>query len=103
MSITCVSILNQSFTNIFSLIEINIFINSGFEILKNDAHDGEWIKYPKTQHPKFGYKVTLACLVAKLYSKNNIQAQGIFHLVEMYWITNSDGTLYTHLNVSWVS
>ena len=23
------------------------------EILKNDAHDGEWIKYPKSEHPKF--------------------------------------------------
>ena len=71
--------------------------------MKNDAYDGEWIKYPKLEHLKFGHKVTSACLVAKLYSKNNIQAQGIFHLVEMYWITNSDGTLYTHLNVSWVS
>ena len=40
-----------------------------FEILKNDAYDGEWIKYLKTEHPKFGHKVTLACLVAKLHSK----------------------------------
>ena len=65
--------------------------------------NGEWIKYPKTEHPKFGHKVTSTCLVAKLHSKNNIQAQGIFHPAEMYWITNSDGTLQTHLDVSWVS
>ena len=54
------------------------------EILKNDAHDGEWIKYPKTEHPKFSHKVTSACLVAKLHYKNNIRAQGIFHPAEMY-------------------
>ena len=71
-----------------------------FEILKNDAYDGEWIKYPKTEHPKFGQKVTSACLVAKLNSKNNIRAQGIFHPIEMYWVTNSDGPLHTHLDVS---
>ena len=71
--------------------------------MKNDAHDGEWIKYPKTEHPKFGHKVTLACLVAKLNSKNNIRAQGIFHLAEMYWVTNSIGSLHTYLDVSWVS
>ena len=70
------------------------------EILKNDAHDGEWIKYPKIEHPKFGHKVTSAYLVAKLHSKNNIRAQEIFHPVEMYWVTNSDGTLHTHLDVS---
>ena len=42
-------------------------------------------------------------MVAKLHSKNNIRAQEIFHPVEMYWVTNSDGTLHTHLDVSWVS
>ena len=71
--------------------------------MKNDAHDGEWIKYPKTKHPKFGHKDTSACLVAKLHSKNNIRAQGIFHPAKMYWVTNSDRTLHTHLDVSWVS
>ena len=55
------------------------------------------------EHPKFGHKVTSACLVAKLHSKNNIRAQGIFHPAEMFWVTNSDGTLYTYLDVSWVS
>ena len=32
-----------------------------------------------------------------------IWAQGMFHPTEMYWVTNSDGTLHTHLDVSWVS
>ena len=71
--------------------------------MKNDAHNGEWIRYPKTEYPKFGHKVTSACLVAKFNSKNNIRAQGILHPTEMYWITNSDGSLHTHLDVSWVS
>ena len=73
------------------------------EILKNDAHDGEWVKYHKIEHPRFGHKVTSACLVTKLHSKNNIRAQGIFHPAEMYQVTNSDGTLHTHLDVSGVS
>ena len=67
------------------------------------SHDGEWIKYHKTEHPRFGHKATSACLVAKLHSKNNIRAQGIFHPAEMYWVTNSDGTFPPHLDVSWVS
>ena len=28
------------------------------EILKNDAHEGEWIQYPKVEHPRFGCKIT---------------------------------------------
>ena len=39
----------------------------------------------------------------KIVSKNNIQAQGIFHPAEMYWVTNLDGTLHTHSDVSWIS
>ena len=58
------------------------------KILKNDAHDGECIKYHKIKHPIFGHKVTSACLVAKLHSKNNIQAQGIFHLCDALIPTN---------------
>ena len=71
--------------------------------MKNDAHNSEWVKYHKIEHPRFGHKVTSTCLVAKLHFKNNIRAQGIFHPAEMYWVTNSDGTLHTHLDVSWVS
>ena len=26
------------------------------EILKNDAHNSEWVKFHKTEHPRFGYK-----------------------------------------------
>ena len=29
-----------------------------FELLKNDAHEGEWIDYPKVEHPRFGCKIT---------------------------------------------
>ena len=71
--------------------------------LKNDAHGGEWIKYPTIVHPRFGHKVTSACLVAKLNSKNDIRAEGIFHPTKMHWVTNLDVTLHTHWDVSWVS
>ena len=73
------------------------------EILKNDAHEGEWIKYPKVEHPRFGCKITSAYLVAKLNSKNDIRAEGIFHTAEIHWVTNLDGTLHTHMDTSWVS
>ena len=72
-------------------------------IRKNSKEVAEWVKYHKIEHPRFGHKVTSACLVVKLHSKNNIRAQGIFHHTEMYWVTNSDGSLHTHLDVSWVS
>ena len=71
--------------------------------LKNDAHGGEWIKYPIILHPRFGHKVTSTCLVAKLNSKNDICAEGIFHPTKMHWVTNLDVTLHTHWDVSWVS
>ena len=49
-----------------------------FELLKNDAHEGEWIDYPKVEHPRFGCKITSACLVAKLNSKNDAR-------IEKFW------------------
>ena len=55
-----------------------------FEILKNGAHDGEWIKYPTTEHLRFGHKVTSACLIAKLNSKNDVRAEGVFHPTKMH-------------------
>ena len=55
-----------------------------FEILKNDAHNGDWKKYPITVHPRFGHKTTTGCLIAKLNSKNDIQAEEIFHPLEMH-------------------
>ena len=55
-----------------------------FEILKNDAHNGDWKKYPITVHPRFGHKTTTGCLIAKLNSKNDIQAEEIFHPLEIH-------------------
>ena len=43
-----------------------------FEILKNDAYNGDWKKYPLIVHPRFGHKITIGCLIAKLNSKNDI-------------------------------
>ena len=42
-------------------------------------------------------------MVAKLNSKNDICAKGIFHPAETHWVTNPDGTLHTHMDTSWVS
>ena len=79
------------------------FCKFWFEILKNDAHEGEWIKYPTTEHPRFGCQITSTCLVAKLNSKNDIHVEGILHLAEIHWVTNPNGTLHTHMDTSWVS
>ena len=65
-------------------MEIDIFLKFWPKILKNYAHEGEWIKYPKAEHPRFGCKITSMCLVAKLNSKNDIRAEGIFHPAEMH-------------------
>ena len=43
------------------------------------------------------------CLIAKLNSKNDIRAEGIFHPSEMHWVTNPDDTLHSHMDTSWVS
>ena len=64
--------------------------------MKNDAHEGKWIQYLKTEHPRFGCKITSACLMAKLNSKNDIRAKRVFHPTEIHWVTNPDGTLHTH-------
>ena len=74
-----------------------------FEILKIDAHNGEWIKYPTTEHPRFGSKITSTSLVVKLNSKDDVHTEGIFHPVEIHWVTNLDGTLHTHRDTSWAS
>ena len=42
------------------------------------------------------------CLIAKLNSKNDIRAEGIFHPSEMHWVTNPDDTLHSHMDTSWV-
>ena len=46
-----------------------------FELLKYDAHEGEWIDYPKVEHPRFGCKITSARLFAKLNSKNDARIE----------------------------
>ena len=74
-----------------------------FEISKIDAHNREWIKYPTTEHSRFGSKITSASLIVKLNSKNDIRVKGIFHPAKINWVTNPDGTLHTHRDTSWVS
>ena len=71
--------------------------------MKNDAHDGQWTRYPSTEHPRFGSKITSACVIVKLNSKNDIRTEGIFHSAEIHWVINPDGTPYTHRDPSWVS
>ena len=72
-----------------------------FEILKNDAHNGDWKKYPVTKHPEFGHKITTLCMVAKLISKKDIRVEGIFHPSKMHWVTNLDDTLHLHMDTTW--
>ena len=35
-----------------------------FEILKNDAHNGDWKKYPITEHPRFGHKISTWSMIS---------------------------------------
>ena len=83
--------------------ESRYFQKFQFEILKNDAHGGDWKKYPIIEHPRFGHKITKGCIIAKLNSKKDIQVDGIFHPSETHWVTNLDGTLYLHMDTSQVS
>ena len=71
--------------------------------MKNDAFDGDWIKYPTAEHPRLASKITSATLIVKLNSKNDVREEGLFHPAEIQWITNPDGTLHTHRDPSWVS
>ena len=83
--------------------ENRYFYKFWFEILKNDAHNGDWKKYLVTEHPRFGHKITIGCLIAKLNSKKYIQAEGNFHPSKLHWVTNPDDTLHLHMDTSWVS
>ena len=88
----------------YTFLHDNKYFNKFWhEILKNDAHDGQWSKYHKADHPRFGQKITSACIVAKLNSKNNVQAEGIVHPPDVHWVTNADGTIHRHTDVSWIS
>ena len=71
--------------------------------MKIDAHNGEWIKYPTTEHPRLGSKIPSASVVDKLKSKDDVCAEGIFHPAEIYWVTNLSGTLHTHRDTYWAS
>ena len=42
--------------------EHKYFLKFWFEILKNDAHNRDWKKYPITEHPRFGHKITIGLL-----------------------------------------
>ena len=35
-----------------------------FEILKNDAHNGDWKKYSITEHPRFGHEITTWSMIS---------------------------------------
>ena len=102
MSITCLHFEPKFYRYIFPRGN-RYFHKILFEILKNDAYDGDWIKYPITEHPRFGHKITSTCYIAKLNSKNDIRAEGIFHPAKMHWVSNLGDTLHTHMDTSWVS
>ena len=74
-----------------------------FEILKNDAYNGDWKKYLITEHPRFGHKIIIGCIIAKLNSKKDIRVEGIFHPSEMHQVTNPYDTLHLHMDTTWAS
>jgi len=57
----CIHFELEFYTYIFPC-ENRYFHKFWFDILKNDAYDGEWIKYPSTEHLKFATKITSATL-----------------------------------------
>ena len=88
------------FYKLVSPHENRYFQKFWFEILKNDSHNEDWKKYPVTEHPRFGHKITTGCMVANLNSKKDIRAEGIFHSSEMHWVTNPDDTLQLHMDIT---
>ena len=77
------------------------FENFWFEILKNDAHDGDWKRYTIEAHPRFGHRITIRSIVVKFNSKYDFQAKGIFHPPEVHWLTNPNYSLHVHVDSSW--
>ena len=71
-----------------------------FEILKNDAHNGNWNQYPTIDHPRFGHKITVGSMIVKLNEKHDIQVEGMFHPPEVHWLTNPDDSLHVHMDPS---
>ena len=80
----------------------NYFEKFWFEILKNDAYNGNWKQYITTVHPRFGHKITTRSMIIKLNSKNDVQAEGIFHSPKVYWLTNSNNSLHMHVDPFWL-
>ena len=37
-------------------------------------------------------------MIVKLNSKNNVQAKGIFHPLEVHWLANPNNSLYVHVD-----
>ena len=72
-----------------------------FKILKNDAHDVDWKRYPIIEHPRFGYKNTTRSMIAKLNSKKEIRVEGIFHPPEIHWLTNPNDSLHLRMDTTW--
>ena len=69
--------------------------------MKNDAHNGDWKKYPITEHPRFGHKITTGSMIDKLNSKKDIHVEGIFHPPEIRWLTNPNESLHLHMDTTW--
>ena len=40
-------------------------------------------------------------MIVKLNSKNDIQAEGIFHPSKIHWLTNPDDSLHLHMDTIW--
>lgn len=71
-----------------------------FEILKNDVHNGDWKQYTTEVHPRFGHRITAGSMIVKFNSKNDVQAEGIFHPLEVLWLTNPNNSLLVHVDPS---
>ena len=39
-------------------------------------------------------------MIVKLNLKNDIHAEGIFHPLEVHWLTNPDDSLHVHIDLS---
>ena len=97
MSIICAFILNWDFTSSFFQTIIDILKKIWFEILKNDAHNGDWKQYTTAVHPRFGHRITAGSMIVKFNSKNDVQTEEIFHPPEVHWLTNPNNSPHEHV------
>ena len=56
-----------------------------FEILENNAYNGDWKQYTTIVHPRFGYKITTGSMIVKFNLKSDVQVKGIFHPPKVYY------------------